>query len=1279
MPHHKKKSHKIQTHKPIKIGQLLAKTKAFFSDFWPIISLLFITTTLCFLNFEPNTFLSGWDNLHPEFNPALYLKRSFFAVWQEYQSTGLLGGMAHAADFPRVVLIYLLNLTKLIPVNLIRYLTTFLNLILGPLGVYFLIRSILTTSKLSHKTIQSSSFLAGLFYLFNLSTMQTFFIPFETFTWFYGALPFLIYFTIRFFKVPKLSNFLYLFFVSLFSSTSFYVETIFLVFLLCLAPFLIESIFKNKKYFSNFWTIIRSLFAVILPHLFWLLPVIFFVFTNAHVTTNNHINSISSIETYYRNLEFADPKSLLLLHSYLFKYLDLGLNNKYELLLTPWIKHLSSPLTISISLFLTAVIIFGIYYSFKAKTPHYKSFFAVLIGCSFFLLGGGLLINNSLPLIGELLRSPFTKFSIPLSLSLSYFFAIGVIFILDIFAFLDTRLTYNLTLFTFTFLLFTYLSPAFSGNFISKNMRVQIPQEYFDLFSYLNNKSSDLRVANFPQHTFWGWNYYSWGHRGSGFLWYGIKQPVLDRAFDVWERTSEKYYEEISAALYSQNSKKFNEVIDKYNVAYLLLDASVIAPDTKATTGQNYLDQILATTDQYELEKTFGNNLLLYKNLNHKTKDFLSISDSATARADSLPIIPFSQRPNQSWYEKAGFINTNINLSNVSDSATARADSLPTLLLPSLSQTENLLPYKVEYRPNGNSLSLKLTPITPIFFLNGKQIDLDYQPQTITLPLTTNSSKLILSLDSQYFSFDLPSEVSELSEYYFLTEVYLPTKNSFSLAFYQGTPTEQYPIINSLINNNPNQCYTNKENRKIEKITTPRSVTLLGTDLVACLSAPLPPVNQDQLLAVSFTYYSPTLTTANLNISNEDYTSQNISQPLESSLTPKRAQIFTKPSANNKQVNLILEAEETKTIQEITYKDVFVSTHDTLYQTNLKLDPIKEKTLNLIENESNKLQISLPITKTGYNIIQTASTNTLFPEDRNCDRFNNGRTVKITKEDYLVYQSQNAIQCDYLNLRHLPHSLNYLIGFDTKNIQGLPLVTCLENHATRRCDIYERLSNSSGQQYLIQTINNQNEQNGFTLHLFNQSFGKIIGENHLKSITIHPFPLNFLQNISISNYDQNADKPTNRQTEILTLSHPAEFLYTVSISPVIARSDSDVAIHTNQLNLYQTYSPYWQAFILPEEYGNLNPWQLTAKILLNYKKLTKLEPVDNSQWFNSWQLPNNTSTTDKPTNRQTNILIIYLPQYLEFFGLAIVVLVPLLTLPFLFYQKIKTNHKNTPH
>ena len=130
------------------------------------------------INFKSGTFLTGWDNLHPEFNFFLNIKRSLFAVWQEYQGLGLLGGMGHASDLSRQV--FLLILSLIIKTKYLRFLFTLLMLILGPCGVYFLPQTVLP-EQVSQTTRKYVSFLGGLFYLFNLSTVQVFYVPFETF------------------------------------------------------------------------------------------------------------------------------------------------------------------------------------------------------------------------------------------------------------------------------------------------------------------------------------------------------------------------------------------------------------------------------------------------------------------------------------------------------------------------------------------------------------------------------------------------------------------------------------------------------------------------------------------------------------------------------------------------------------------------------------------------------------------------------------------------------------------------------------------------------------------------------------------------------------------------------------------------------------------------------------------------------------------------------------------------------------------------------------------
>jgi hypothetical protein len=1214
------------------LGKLLSQN-------WPVIALLFVTGLLIYLNYEPGTFLTGWDNLHPEFDIAENLRRALFSVWQEYRGPGLLGGMAEAADLPRVLLVALLLAAKIAP-DLIRYITTFLPLILGPLGVYLLFYNHLFKGKLDSKTIQFASFLGALYYLLNLNTLQTFFVPFETFTWFYGSLPWLLYFTISYLVKPTKKNLLVLFLISFLSAPSFYVESIFLVFFVALLPFLTEFLRQQKQKVLHLKTTFLSLLSLIVPHLFWLLPIAFFVITNGQVPQQSKNNLLSSPETYARNLQFATLKDTALIKGYLFNYLDLGQDNRYTYLLSVWRSHLDIGIVNLLGFLSFVLVLTGLYYSFKKKFAWTKSFVALLALCLFFLLGGGLLINN-LPLIGELFRSPFTKFSIPLSLAYSFFFAIGTIFLLDLFTFLHSRLTYYLTLFTVAFSLIIFMSPAFSGNLVSPSMRQIIPPEYFSLFSYLKSQNPAARIANFPQFSHWGWQSYHWGYRGSGFLWYGLRQPLLDRAFDVWDKNSERYYEEVSTALYSANQQSFEKVIDKYAVGWLLIDENITLPENATDSGLLTLKKFVTSSTKFSLDQKFGDQISLYQvHLDNPVHNFLSIENWKLEIGNYIyPFSSLSLRPNTDWTPKGDFLSLAVPVT---------AKEGDTLTLPSLTASESLLPVRIEYRKMGGSLDLRLTPTIPTIFLDNSQIDLSPTPITITVP-NTQGTGYIIELDQNYIELQLPAELDNFSEYYPLTTLYLPSNKAFSVSLFGSSEIARFDLTNSLSSAVPGQCYTKKPNRKVEKISSPTGVSLIGTDVVGCLSVPLPYIQRGSLISLSFSYSSPTLTGANVNISGQDLATQNLPQALEPKETPTRARIFAPSTGTYQQVNLLLEAGETKSVKEINYDNLETSVLPQVYSASVSLPAITEKKITL-KSAISRLQVSLPNTTTQYDIIETPSSNSLLPENQNCDQQNDGKTVKQVTADGFLYQSQNAVECDTLNLRHLPHSLNYLLSFNYRFQKGLAPTICLENHTSRRCDVSERLIKTSEIQSIIQPISNPNEAAGYTLHLYNQSFGTRITSNLIKSISLRPLPLHFLQAISIS---PNPKSTENMNLKIENSSHPYPFFYTVSLN----------IENSPQLSLYQTKSDSWKAVQVSQKDLSLPAGFIMKLTPLVAPFLPNLPQTDSSLWYNSWTLPAGSY----------GLIIVYLPQYLQFLGYFLLLLTPIVIL--LIRKPKKTLHQ----
>jgi len=173
-----------------------------------------------------------------------------------------------------------------------------------------------------------------------------------------------------------------------------------------------------------------------------------------------------------------------------------------------------------------------------------------------------------------------------------------------------SRLSKRLTIVPFAILLlslFIFSYPVFKGNFIYPKMRVDIPQEYFGLIEFMKDQPKNARIANLPQGNYWGWIFYRWGARGSGFLWYGIEQPILDRAFDVWSLKNEQYYWELNYALQKQDLKSLEQVFEKYMVEYVLFDDNVFFPGEKEYAKFSLNTKaLLKKSTRLKKIKTFG-------------------------------------------------------------------------------------------------------------------------------------------------------------------------------------------------------------------------------------------------------------------------------------------------------------------------------------------------------------------------------------------------------------------------------------------------------------------------------------------------------------------------------------------------------------------------------------------------------------------------------------------------------------------------------------------------
>jgi len=590
--------------------------KSFFlNNLFPIL-LIAITLVLTVVNWKPDTWLSGWDTLHPEFNFKLNLQRTFNGVWQEHQGLGATASQSHPVEFIRTIILMFFSL--FLPLSFLRYAYFFICLILGPLGVYYFLNVIIFKRQ---KAKEPFSFLGALFYLLNLGTLQHFYVPLEMFAAHFASLGWLFLFLTQFLEEKKKKHLILFAIATLLASPMAHTATLFYAYFFILIIYLLAYLIQNhnKKTFKRIASILIMTLAV---NSFWMLPNLYFIFNHGNEVIASKIHQLFTNEAIMQGREFANLKDLPILKNFLFNWGELANRGRFAYLLDEWQKHLQNPLVLSIGYLTFAIIVFGFIFSLIKKNKQGFLFAPIFIISSFFIL----LLSPSLEkiyfflteknsLFQEALRFPFTKFSILLMFNFAVFFSLGLEYLHQLsrkqikkLVLLKKGLFVLITLF-----LIIFMWPAFKGNLISPSMKVKIPNEYFQLFEWFD-KQENGRIAKLPLHTFWGWAYYDWGYQGAGFMWFGLKQPLLDREFDRWSSYNEEAYRELSYALYSENLVLFEQLLDKYQIKWLLVDENVIAPgNEQKVLFFDETENLLKDSQKIKLTKTFGEKIKIYE------------------------------------------------------------------------------------------------------------------------------------------------------------------------------------------------------------------------------------------------------------------------------------------------------------------------------------------------------------------------------------------------------------------------------------------------------------------------------------------------------------------------------------------------------------------------------------------------------------------------------------------------------------------------------------------
>lgn len=959
--------------------------------------LLLFSIIICYQNYNSGTYLSGWDTLHSEFDFGIAFSRAFSPAYQDHQGLGAVSSQSHIGDLPRIIFLYVLSF--IFSENFLRYSYVFLMLIIGPLGVYFFLKDLFTKDFFDDEddSMLFPSFVGALFYLTNLSVVQHFNIPLEMFLTLFGFLGFIFLGTAKLVREFNKKNLLNLVLVSFLISPASHTATLFYMFILVLGVYLsVNLIFSDEKKIQAKNSII-SLFIIIGTNLFWILPNIYFILTRGIEVSNSKIHSLFSDQAYLSNLSFGNLSDLSLLKNYLFIW-QVWDGARFVPLLDSWIGNLDAGIVLfGYVLFILAV--FGIGLTLVKKEKKLYSFVLIFFLSSIFISSsnsfvGGFVdfLRENIPFLKEALRFPFNKFSTLFSFSISVFLAY---FTLVLFSFVKRDSLKITSVVFFVLLSSVYFLPAFRGELINPLMRINFKNDYFEVFNYFKNQQEYGRVADLPIHSVYGWSYYSFGYQGAGFLWFGIDKPLLNREFDRWNVKNEDYFNEMTFAIYNNNPKKIEQVLNKYQIRWLLIDKNIIIPNEKIEIlNFDATQKTLAELPNLKLDKKIGENIYIYKY--SPQEDFVKtkilenvnyISNEFYRESEDLP------------YEKLG--NYYSNMSN----ETSFGLKTPTEILniKNISSDEDYF-----YIKNVNTLR-------------------DIQNQS---SVSFKTGLLEIVSNNTYFSIPLPETITVIS----IDDDVLELNQSKQFQLGIGSQIKLYESNETLLTKDLDQFINVREcgivsfGSRYSLERQPSRYVLTSSNINSCLALDIKNLFSNQ----NFDNYLLSLRVSNLNSNSYYCVEDSKGGCLKEKLNPNNKVVLKKSDTS-----ILLFNEPVANLEGISsFFDLSIKKLSENKNFKLNIDPTFFNKTELVSITKDR-NFSGNLTKFGFNprVCQTSDT---------------------ISSRVGFYESSNLNICDNFNINYDPESY-HLVEIKSKNYSGLPLRICLQNSETLRCDLFMAL------------------------------------------------------------------------------------------------------------------------------------------------------------------------------------------------------------------------------
>jgi len=462
---------------------------------------------------------------------------------------------------------------------------------------------------------------SSFFYLFNLATIQIFSIQLEAFIVHFAALPWLFWIVFRTLKKPSKKNLALFLLINFFASIQAFIPPLFVAYILGLLIILSVRVLRGKK---KWFLIKRTAFILLLTlaiNSYWLIPFNYYLTNQSKVTLEAYNNLISTAEFMAQSRKYGNLENVSLLKGFYWEGFELG-----DYIFTPWLNHHQNSTVPIIGYLLFSLVIVGLLTTYLLR----KHWFIVGFCLIFLFFFANLAIDvwpfsyiNSLislisPTFSQAFRITFTKLGFGVGFTYALFLSICLLWLINLLKRKLKKPAYLLIAYSaIVFSMFYYAWPYFGGNFFYKKILLDVPQPYFDSIEFFKDKKG--RIAELPQDCPEGWYGLSWGYFGSGFLWYGLSQPVLSRSADVWSNYSEDYYWQLTQALRENDWQKTENVLEKFGTKWLIYDENTLhcASGRALKSNVKFSKYLEKESVNYDLVKVFKDNnrpIKIYEN-----------------------------------------------------------------------------------------------------------------------------------------------------------------------------------------------------------------------------------------------------------------------------------------------------------------------------------------------------------------------------------------------------------------------------------------------------------------------------------------------------------------------------------------------------------------------------------------------------------------------------------------------------------------------------------------